>query len=163
MAKKKFTNKQILIGGLGIIALCLLVAVISMMFNRSTSREPTEAELQTYAPYAVEGLDMDTILAQCTQAGAEEIGDNTYATYTSDTLGQSLYQCAEITEIIVSEAGLLNLSYTDTEGRVVVLGYNSEGMTELAIYEESTDTLFHTTDGTTVVWEKFRTGYQWGA
>lgn len=163
MAKKKLSSKQILIGGLCIIVVCLAVSAILMVVNQSTSREPTEAELQTYAPYAVESLTLQAVLDQCAEAGQEEIGDNTYTTYTSDTLGQLLYQCGQITEIIRNEEGTLNISYTDTQGRLVILGYTEEGLVELAVYDEPTDTLFHTINGATVVWENFRNGIQWGA
>lgn len=163
MAKEKMSNKQVLKIGLAVIAVCLIISGIYLVVNRSTSREPTQEELETYTPYAVETLNTQSVLSQCTEVGEEEIGEHTYTTFTSDTLGAELYQCAEITEIIMNEAGTLHISYLDTVGRTVIIGFSDEGMIELAVYDEPTDTLFHIINGTTTVWQKFRNGIQWGA
>ena len=171
MAKQKMSNKKVLIIGLCVIAVCLIISIGYMAMHRSVSREPTRQETQTYAPYAVdwsaaaeEGMsEKEFILSQCAEIGEKEIGEHLYTTFTSETLGGSLYQCEQITEIILNEAGTLHISYTDTAGRMVIIGYTDEGMCELAIYDEPTDTLYHTIDGSTEVWTNFRNGFQWGS
>ena len=51
---KHWSNKKTLTIGLLIIGACLLVAAAYMVMNRSTKREATQAEMDAYAPYAVD-------------------------------------------------------------------------------------------------------------
>lgn len=162
---KHWSNKKTLGIGLGIIAVCLAVCMVYMIANRSTKREPTQAETAAAAPYAVtwqgEGSEKEIILSMCTFLEEKTIGENLYRTYSSDSLGSKLYNFAEFMEIAES-ADVLYIQYTTPEGGMVTMGYNDEGLMELAIYDQACDTLYHQLDGTTEVWEKFRNGVQWG-
>ena len=165
-------KKKTLLVGVGIILVCFLISGIYMFVNRSTSRAPTQAEMDAYAPYAVDwtaaageaGMtEKEIILSLCTYEGEETIGQNIYKSYTSDTLADHLYQCQSLSEVVVSDDGILHISYTDTNGRLVFLGYREDGLYERAVYDEKTDTMFHELEGTAVVWSNFRNGIQWGA
>ena len=165
---KNWSNKKLLKVGLSIIGICLLVSLGIMLTNRTTKREPTQQEITAYAPYEVDwqslgqGTDPEIILSFCENAGEKTIGENVYTVYTSDTLGQHLYNFAEITEIAQLN-GELYIQYTTPDGGMVTLGYSGQGLVEKAVYDAETDTMFHDLGGTVEVWEKFRTGIQWGA
>lgn len=167
---KNMSNKKILTIGLAIIAICLAVCVAFMFLNRSTKREPTEAEMLQMEPYAVdwqsaagtEAGDKDVILAMCDFSEEAAIGQNVYKIYTSDSLGDYLYKFAQMTEIAVLEE-VLYIQYTDTDGNTVTLGYTDDGLMEKAVYFPDTDLLYYEQGEITEVWEKFQTGIQWGA
>lgn len=167
---KNLTKKQTLALGLGIIAVCLIVVVIGMFVNRSTSREATALELETYAPYSVDWTsqddsgaksDKEIILALCESAGEKEVGSSTYPSYTSGSIGSYLYHFSEILEIYTMDE-VLYVSYKDTDDRTVILAYNDTGLCERGIYNPADDTFFHELDGVVTVWEKFAGGIQWG-
>ena len=165
---KNWSNKKTLTFGLMVIGICLLISLGIMMTNRTVKREPTQQEITAYAPYAVDwqslgqGSDLEIILSLCTGAGEKTIGENVYTVYTSETLGQYLYNFAEMTEIAQLNAALY-IQYTTPEGGMVTLGYSDRGLVEKAVYDAATDTLFHELNGTVEVWEKFRSGIQFGA
>lgn len=168
---KNMSNKKILIIGLIIIAVCLIVAGIMMFANRSTKRMPTEQETAACAPYAVdwqavtgqEGSDRQIILSLCTYAEKQTIGSNEYDIYTSDTLGSYLYKFGEMTLVGVLNEEAVYIQYTDTDGNSITLTYSDEGLAEKAVYFPETDILFYEQGELTEVWEKFRTGVQFGA
>ena len=165
---KHWSNKKTLTIGLLIIGAGLLVAAAYMVMNRSTKREATQAEIEAYAPYAVdwqsvgEGTDKEIILSFCTAGESQTIGENEYQIYTSETLGEHLYNFAEMMEIAQLE-DVLYIQYTTPEGNMITLGYSDAGLMEKAVYDLKADTLFYEIDGIVEVWEKFRNGVQWGA
>lgn len=165
---KHWSNKKTLTIGLAIIGACLIFVAGYMLLNRSTKREATARELERNAPYAVNwqavgtGSDREIILSFCADPTEKTIGENVYTVYTSDTLGQYLYDYAEMMEI--AQLGeILYIQYTTPSGGMVTLGYSGEGLVEKAVYDAETDTMFHEFNGTVEVWTKFRTGVQWGA
>ena len=81
--------------------------------------------------------------------------------YTSETLGDYLYNCAEVVEIGVLEENLY-IQYNDRDGNAVTMGYSEEGLTELAVYFQSADLLFYQQGETVEVWENFRAGVSFG-
>ena len=165
---KKMSNKKVLIVGLGIIAVCLLISLVYMFTNRSTKREPTAAETEAWQAYAAdwqtvgEGSDREIILGLCTFVEEKTIGENVYTVYTSEVLGQHLYNFGEMMEIAQLQ-DVLYIQYYTPEGGMVTLGYDHQGLVEKAVYDAQADTLFHQLNGSIEVWEKFRTGVQWGA
>ncbi len=165
---KHWSNKKTLTVGLIIIGACLLIAAAYMVMNRSTKREATQAEIEAYAPYAVdwqsvgEGTDKEIILSFCQAGEKQTIGENEYHIYTSETLGDHLYSFAEMMEIAQLE-DVLYIQYTTPEGGMVTLGYSDDGLVEKAVYDLEADTMFYEANGTIEVWEKFRNGFQWGA
>lgn len=162
---KHWSNKKTLAVGISVIAVCLVFCMIYMILNRSTKRQPTQAEVTAAAAYAVswqgEGSEKEIILRECTFLEEKTIGENLYRTYSSDTLGDKLYNFAEFMEIAES-ADVLYIQYTTPEGNMITMGYSDEGLKELAIYDQTSDTMYHRLDNTTEVWEKFRNGVQWG-
>lgn len=165
-------RKKTLMICVAIILVSVLVSGINMFFNRSTSRAPTQEEIDTYAPYTIdwtaagkeEGMtEKDFILSLCVEAGEEEIGENVYQTYTSDSLGNYLYKCEKIEQITMSADNIFYVSYTDTDGRTVIMSYNDDGFCEKGIYEPEADTFYHEYEGNVEVWTKFTTGIQWGS
>lgn len=165
---KNMSKKKTLIIGISIIAVCLLVSMVYMIANRSTKREPTQQEIETCAPYAVdwqalgEGTDKEIILSLCTYTEEQTIGSNVYEIYTSEQLGDYLYQFGEMTQIAVLE-DVLYIQYTDSHGKTITLGYTDAGLMEKAVYNPETDILYYEQGDITEVWEKFATGIQWGA
>lgn len=129
--------------------------------NRSTSREATAEELNQYGAYDA-GLSREQILGVCTYTEDTEIGKNTYKSFVSEALPQMLYRCAEVQRIAVDEQENLYVQYTDPDNRNVTLVLDGAGTKELAVYDPAGDLLFHRTGDTTVVWERFATGIQWG-
>lgn len=167
---KNMSKKKTLVIGISIIAVCLLFCLVYLVANRSTKREPTQQEIEIYAPYAVdwqtatggEGTDKEIILSLCAFSEEQTIGSNVYEIYTSDILGDHLYKFGEMTQIAMLE-GVLYIQYTDSDGNTITLGYADEGLMEKAVYSLETDTLYYEVAGTVEVWEKFGTGIQWGA
>lgn len=167
---KNMSNKKILTIGLIVIAVCLAVSIVFMFLNRSTKREPTEGEILRCEPYTVdwqiatgtEAGDKAIILEMCEFAEETTIGQNLYKIYTSKSLGDYLYKFAEMTEIALLE-DVLYIQYTDSDGNTVTLGYTDEGLMEKAVYFPESDVLYYEQGDITEVWEKFRTGIQWGA
>lgn len=166
---KKLSNKKVLTIGLCIIAVCLLISGIYVAANRSEKRAPTAAETEAYQAYAVdwqavgEGSDREIILGLCTFTEEKTIGDNVYKTYTSDALGEYLYDFEEMMEIALLDDTVLYVQYTTPEGDMVTLGYSDAGLCEKSVYDLETDTLYYEQNGTAEVWTKFRNGFQWGA
>ena len=162
---KHWSNKKTLAVGISVISVCLVFCMFYMVLNRSTKREPTLAETAAAAPYAVswqgEGSEKEIILSHCTFLEEKTIGENLYRSYSSDTLGSKLHNFAEFMEI-AELADVLYIQYTTPEGNMITMGYSDEGLKELAIYDQTSDTMYHRLDNTTEVWEKFRNGVQWG-
>lgn len=164
------SKKKTLITGLSIIAVCLLICAGYMIVNRSTKREPTQEEIKAYAPYAIdwqaasgeEATEKEIILSFCTVSGEKTIGDNVFEIYTSNTLGSYLYKFVEMTEISVLN-DYLYIQYTDSDGNSVTMSYTDEGLTEKAVYNPESDTLYYEQGDVIEVWEKFHSGIQWGA
>lgn len=165
---KNWSKKKTLIIGISIIAVCLLVSLIYMVANRTTKREPTQQEIEACAPYAVdwqalgEGTDKEIILSLCTYTEEQTIGSNVYEIYTSDALGDYLYQFGEMTQIALLE-DVLYIQYTDSDAKTITLGYSDDGLMEKAVYDPATDVLYYELGDVTEVWEKFGAGIQWGA
>lgn len=165
---KNWSKKKTLIIGISIIAVCLLVSLIYMVANRTTKREPTQQEIEACTPYAVdwqalgEGTDKEIILSLCTYTEEQTIGSNVYEIYTSDALGDYLYQFGEMTQIALLE-DVLYIQYTDSDAKTITLGYSDDGLMEKAVYDPATDVLYYELGDVTEVWEKFGAGIQWGA
>lgn len=168
---KNMSNKKLLTIGLIVIAVCLIVAGVMMFANRSTKRMPTEQEIAACAPYAVdwqeatgqEGSDKQIILDMCTYSEKQTIGSGEYEIYTSETLGSYLYKFAEMTLVGMLNEDHVYIQYTDTDGNAVTLTYGDDGLVEKAVYFPATDMLFYEQGEILEVWEKFRTGIQFGA
>lgn len=167
---KNMSRKKTLILGIAIIAACLAVSAVYMLTHRSVKREPTAQELESYAPYAVdwqaavgdEDGDREIILALCSFTGEETIGDNVYKIYSSDTLGDYLYDFGEMMQIALLEDTTLYVQYSTGARDMVTLGYNEAGLCERSVYDLETDTLFYEQNGTAEVWTNFRNGFRWG-
>ena len=91
----------------------------------------------------------------------KEIGSNVHKVYSSDVLGEYLYRCHELSEITLMN-NTLYITYFAEDEDMVILAYSDDGLTEMAVHDADTDTLFHKIDGKCVVWNKFRTGFQCG-
>lgn len=162
-------KKKTLTIGLGIIAVCLLIAVAGLFVNRSEKRQPTEAEQKAYDAYSIdwqkevgmEGSDMEIILSFCEPQGEKTIGANVYQIYTSSVLPQYLPDFGEMMEIAQLK-GILYIQYTTPEGNMITLGYDQDGQCEKSIYDQSEDTMYYETREVCEVWTKFRSGVQWG-
>lgn len=165
---KKSTVRNCLI----LIAVCLLVSVGYVLMNRSTSREATAQEIEDHAAYLVDWTSVpgwedgkgekEFILSLCSYVEEQEIGSNVHQVYSSDILGDYLYRCHDLTEITVMN-GSLYITYYAEDGDMVILAYNDAGLFERAVYDAQTDTLFHEMNGSTVIWNKFRNGFQFGS
>ena len=153
-----------------VVAVCLLISGLYVVFNRSEKRAPTEAEIRDYAVYSIDwqektgmqGRDMEIILSLCTYVGEQTIGSNVYDTYESDTLRAYLPNFAEMMQLAVLNDVALYIQYTTPEGNMITLGYSEEGLQEKSVYDIEEDTMFYETGDVTEVWTKFRSGYQWG-
>lgn len=169
--KKKLTakDKRIFVIGAAVIAVCLLVAGIYAVLNRSTSREATPGELEAHQAYDVdwqalteeEKTDKQVILSLCTEAGEKTVGSNTYTTYTPNGVEQHLYKFKTLDEIILTDTAVM-LSYTDADGCTVILSYDDKGLNEMAVYHPESDIMYHYINGVTTVWEKFYHGVHIG-
>lgn len=162
-------KKKTLTIGLGIIAVCLLIAVAGLFLNRSEKRLPTEAEQKAYAAYSIdwqketgmEGTVVEIILSFCEPQGEKTIGANVYQIYTSSALPQYLPDFGEMMEIAQLK-DILYIQYTTPEGNMITLGYDQNGQCEKSIYDQSEDTMYYETREVCEVWTKFRSGVQWG-
>ncbi len=162
-------KKKTLTIGLGIIAVCLLIAVAGLFLNRSEKRLPTAEEAAAYAVYSIdwkgltgmEDADREIILSFCESQGKKTIGANVYQVYTSSALPQYLPDFGEMMEIAQLK-GILYIQYTTPEGNLITLGYDQDGQCEKSIYDQSEDTMYYETREVCEVWTKFRSGVQWG-
>lgn len=162
-------KKKTLTIGLGIIAVCLLIAVAGLFLNRSEKRQPTEAEQKAYAVYSIdwkgltgmEDADREIILSFCEPQGEKTIGANVYQIYTSSSLPSYLPDFGEMMEIAQLK-GILYIQYSTPEGNMITLGYDQDGQCEKSIYDQSEDTMYYETRESCEVWTKFRSGVQWG-
>lgn len=169
--KKEPSKKSTVTRLLTVVAVCLAVVAIYVMFNRSTKRAPTAGEISAHEAYAVDwstipgweaGMtEKEFILNLSSYLEEKEIGSNVHKIYTSDVLPEYLYRCHEITEITTLNETLY-ISYNAEDEDMVILAYSDEGLTELAVYDHQTDTLYHEINGETMVWTKFRKGFQFG-
>ena len=169
--KKEPMKKSTVVRLLTVVVVCLAVVVIYAMFNRSTKREPTAAEIAAHEAYAVDwsavsgweaGMtEKEFLLNLCSYLEEKEIGNNIHKVYTSDVLPDYLYRCQELSEIAMLNETLYLTYYAEDED-MVILAYSDEGLTEMAVYDKQTDTLYHEIDGEKMVWSKFRTGFQFG-
>lgn len=161
-------KKRTVIILLVIVAVCLLISGIYMFTNRSTKREATRQEIEANVPYAIdwqeatgmEGAEKEIILSLCTFEEEKTIGNNVYRTYDSDMLGDHLYNFQEMMEIAELN-GILYIQYYDPQGDMVTLGYSDDGLTEKAVYDTETDTMFYEYGDTVEVWTNFSKGFQW--
>jgi len=154
-----------------VLVVSLLIPVVYMATNRSTSRDATEAEIAAHQTYAVdwsavpgweEGMTEKEFLLNLSSFQEEkEIGSNIHQVYSSDVLGEYLYRCAELAEITLMN-DTLYLTYYCEDKDMVILAYNDQGLNEMAVHDDETDTLYHMIDGSSVVWSNFRGGFQWG-
>ena len=156
---------------LAVLAVCLLIPLCYVLMNRSTSREATAMEITAHAAYAVDwtqvpGWEADMtekefVLNLCSFREEKQIGSNVHQVYSSDVLAQYLYGCRELSDITLMN-GTLYITYFGEGQDMVILAYADEGLTEMAVYDSDSDTMFHTIDGTSTLWSKFRKGFQWG-
>ncbi len=170
-------KKKPLLVGLAVIALCFGIVLVYGLLNRTTMRAPTPEETAKYEPYGIhwqtatgtEGSDVEIILGLCTFTEELTIGENRYKSYTSDTLGDYLWEYGE--ELSVSlyldpETGAekaLYIQYTNVDGETVILGYDqAEGLMEMGIFNPNADVFYHWLQGNVEVWEKFAGGVRWG-
>lgn len=154
-----------------LIVVCLAVSAGYVVLNRSTGRDATAAEIEDHQVYAVDwsavpgweaGMtEKEFILTLCSYLQDKEIGSNVHQVYSSDVLPQYLHRCHEISEITVLNETLYITYYAEDQD-MVILAYNDEGLTEMAVYDSESDTLYHQLDGAVTVWSKFRSGFQWG-
>ncbi len=162
-------KKKTLTIGLGIIAVCLLIAVAGLFLNRSEKRLPTAEETAAYAVYSIDwksltGMkeaDREIILSFCEPQGEKTIGANVYQVYTSSALPQYLPDFGEMMEIAQLN-GILYIQYSTPEGNMITLGYDQDGQCEKSIYDQSEDTMYYENREVCEVWTKFRSGVQWG-
>ena len=153
-----------------VVAMCLLISGLYVVFNRSEKRQPTAQELEAYGVYTVDwqgktgirGSDFDIILSLCTYAGEQTIGNNVYDTYESEELSKYLPDFAEMMQLALLDDTTLYIQYSTPEGNMITLGYTREGLQEKSVYIIAEDTMFYETAEVTEVWTKFRSGYQWG-
>lgn len=164
---KKSTLRTCLI----ILAVSLIISIGYVMLNRSTSREATADEIAAYQAYAIDWSAVDGWEAGMTEKEFlltlsifqedQTIGNNVHQVYSSDALPAYLYRCHELAEITLMD-DCLYITYYAEDGDMIVLSYADEGLNEMAVYEAESDTLFHSMDGVSKVWNKFRGGFQWG-
>lgn len=162
-------KKRTVIILLVILVVSLVIGGIAVCVTRSTMRQPTRQEIEACAPYAIdwqdatgmEGTDKEIILSMCTFVEEKTIGENVYQTYRSDTLGTYLYDFQEMTEIAELN-GILYVQYYDLQGGMVLLAYDTSGMTEKGIYDLETDTYYYEYGDTFEVWTNFRKGAHLG-
>lgn len=147
-----------------LLCICLPIGIIGMFVTMITDREPTVEEMQLYSPYDVRWDDLpaedgqtrtEQLLALCQRGEDIQLEENTYASYTSETLGSYLYQCASVDQILVSADGLVLISYTDANGFAVALACDAEGTAEQSVYDPEKDLMFYANRETTIVYENF--------
>lgn len=147
-----------------LLCICLPVGIIGMFATMTTDREPTAEEIALYSPYDVRWDDLpaeedrtktERLLALCQRGEDVQLDENTYASYTSETLGSYLYQCAEVEQILVSADGLVLISYTDVNGFAVALACDDDGTAEQSVYDPGSDLMFYANRETAVVYENF--------
>lgn len=151
--------------GVIIIVVCLVISGGYMLLNQSQKRDATAAEIQAaqaYVPAWDTGVLTQTayILGQCDLAQDQPGGD--YRLYTSQTLGQVLFDCHRDLVIQEGEDGSVFLRYFTAGDDMVVLSFREDDLTELSIYDAATDELYYQTGDDAVIWTKFRTGFQFG-
>ncbi len=157
---------------LALIVVCLAIAGVYVMLNRSTGRDATAAEIaanQAYLPnwegieVAVSSMtEKDILLSLCDYVSDKQIGSNVHQVYTSETLGQYLHRFESLSEITLMNETLY-ITYFADDGDMVILAYTDAGLSELGVYDAETDSFYHEMDGKCVVWSKFRNGFQFGA
>lgn len=164
---KKNTLRRWLI----LLAVCLSISLGYVLLNPTTDREPTAEEIAASREYVIDwtavpgweaGMtEKEFLLNLCSFAEEKVIGDTTHTLYSSDVLPVYLHRCHDLTEIILRE-NYLYISYLAEDKDQVILAYDDNGLYELCIYDAEKDTLFHEIDGSAVIWNKFRKGFQWG-
>lgn len=78
------------------------------------------------------------ILQQCTQIDSEIIAGHPVITYTSDSLGEYLYNFQEFVEICMIDS-YVYIYYIDRDGLEVNLCYNDSGLANKVVYDPETD------------------------
>lgn len=156
---------------LAVLVVCLLMALVYVLCNRTTSRDATAEEIAANQAYAVDWstvpgweesmTEKAFILNLCSFDREEQIGNNIHKLYSSGILGDYLYRCHELSEVTVMDQTLYVTYYCEDED-MVILAYNDQGLTELCVFDAQSDTLFHEINGDAVIWNKFRGGFQWG-
>lgn len=145
----------------------LLVAVLAVLFVGSiyflgkmpSSRDATEEEIQGHSVYkvdwsAVPGAQANAgekaiILSLCTPAENTEEGSAAQL-YTSETLGNYLYHFSGSLEISMTD-GALSVFYQDTDSCYVFFTYDDTGLTQFAVHNPATDTMYYENDGTACI------------
>ncbi len=153
-----------------IFVVCCLTSGIYLFANRSTKRLPTPEETAMAQTYAADfnaltgrgGAQKDIILSMCVQGENKQSRFEEYKSFTSTALSDYLYQCVEVKEILLADDGKLSVSYVALEDREVILVYDQDGLFELAVYTPANDTLYYQQGEKVEVWEKFRSGIQFG-
>ena len=154
-----------------VIAVCLVIPLIYVLCNQSSSREATAAEIAEANAYLVdwsgkegwqEGMtEKEYILSLCSHDRDETSGDVTQSYYVSDVLHTHLHRFGRWAEVM-ERRGYLYVCYLTEDDDQVILAYDDEGIYEICIYDGETDTMYHMIEGTSVVWSKFRNGFQFG-
>ena len=160
-----------------IIYLCCISLLISILIcgiqlyqGRTIQRAPTQAEIdgaQAYKihwdspeweTYAGPGSDKVQLLAMCQPQEDKQVDGTWYKSYTSSALHYCLYQCVTIGDILLSEDGILRISYYALDDRQVILSFVDEGMTELVIFHQPTNTMYRESGGEAVILENAGSG-----
>lgn len=148
-----------------VLAICAF-GVIALVMENGNTRDATADEIaaaQVYIPdwdaLAFPGVGetiKDRILSQCEYAQETEVGENAYASYTSATVSDYLYQCQELQQILVGEDNILYISYITVGDGQAVLAYDDAGLVELSVYNAETDALYYQTADARKMWLNFR-------
>lgn len=154
-----------------VLAVCLAIPVVYVLCNRSTSREATAEEIREAESYLIDWSAMagwedgmtekEFILSLCSHDRDEEVGGVNQSYYTSEILPERLHRFGRWMEVMERQ-GCLYVCYLAEDDDQVILAYTDEGIYEVCVYDEETDSMYHMIDGTSVVWNKFRNGFQFG-
>ncbi len=161
------TKRKIVTGILLVVIAGLILGCVYLMQRMPEFREATQEEIAKYAVYKVdwkklEGMqgksEIDIILSMCTEidpnTAAPAAEQSTEAAtesdaskyYTSDTLGQYLHLYKSDLAVTLTD-GVLSVGYTDQNGLVVVLGYDSKGFYALGVHDAQQDMAYFERDG----------------
>jgi hypothetical protein len=161
------TKKKIVTGILLVVIVGLILGSVYLMQRMPQFREATQEEIAKYAIYKVdwkklEGMqgktEIDIILSMCTEIDPSTIApaaeQTTEATtdpaeakyYTSETLGQHLHLYKSDLAVTFVD-GVLSVGYTDQNGLVVVLGYDSKGFYALGVHDAQQDMAYFEQNG----------------
>lgn len=158
-----------------LVLLCLSLAVssscpiLTILLSHITSEVQLNADqAAAYLKYEVNVPDsfsasdaqqsvMNFVLTQSELTEVKPIGDITAQFYSSATLADYLYDCAEITEISMLNTALY-ISYCTHGTEEIWLCYNNNGLLNKVVYDNATDIAVETDRGITTQLNNFRTG-----